>query len=106
MPPVFIGRALYHLHQHRGFKSNRKADRGSEETGVVLGGIKTLTERMSETGSATLGEFLALQINNGKHARRRAGIPNDMQMIFTARSMLETEFWTIWSKQLNITPIS
>lgn len=36
VPPAFIGRALFHLNQRRGFKSNRKAERDSDEDlGIV-----------------------------------------------------------------------
>lgn len=104
LPPMYTGRALYHIHKHRGFKSNRKTDRAADDVGVVLGGIKNLTERMKETSSATLGEFLAHMKNSGKHARRRSGIPNDMETIFPAREMLEKEFWAIWNKQADYYP--
>ena len=37
-----VGRALFHLNQRRGFKSNRKSDRGDSERGVVHDSIKKL----------------------------------------------------------------
>ncbi|MEM0899836.1 MAG: type II CRISPR RNA-guided endonuclease Cas9 [Pseudomonadota bacterium] len=41
-----LGRAIFHLHQRRGFKSNRKADRGGDEKGKV----NEATKRTCTTG--------------------------------------------------------
>ena len=35
LPLVHLGRALFHLNQRRGFKSNRKTDRGDNESGKI-----------------------------------------------------------------------
>jgi CRISPR-associated endonuclease Csn1 len=35
LEPFELGRALFHSNQRRGFKSNRKLDRGNEEAGKV-----------------------------------------------------------------------
>jgi len=54
-----IGRALYHLAQRRGFKSNRKAlGKGREDDrGTVKTGIKTLQQEMEAANAKTLGEY-------------------------------------------------
>ena len=46
LPPYHIGRALFHLNQRRGFKSNRK-DRSKERTsGKVANSVRLLLEQM------------------------------------------------------------
>jgi len=58
--PHELGRALYHLAQHRGFLSNRKAQRtDDEELGKVKTGIAELEEAMRASGHGTLGAYFA-----------------------------------------------
>ena len=52
-----LGRALFHLDQRRGFKSNRKAGDNKEEDGQVRTAINKLSQRIRESGARTLGEF-------------------------------------------------
>ncbi|MBU1073463.1 type II CRISPR RNA-guided endonuclease Cas9, partial [bacterium] len=85
-----LGRALYHLAQRRGFKSNRKADRDEKDEGVVKEGISDLHKRMKETGARTLGEFFA---KRDPHLRR-------IRQQWTARAMFEDEFEQIWRAQV------
>ena len=35
LPLTHLGRALFHINQRRGFKSNRKTDRGDNESGKI-----------------------------------------------------------------------
>lgn len=58
LPLTHLGRALFHLNQRRGFKSNRKADRKDNESGKIKCGKARLDQAMMETGSKTYGEFL------------------------------------------------
>src|SRR2546427_8888187 len=52
LPPHYLGRALYHLAQRRGFKSNRKAPpKKDEKPGEVKEGIAKLQRDMAETGA-------------------------------------------------------
>lgn len=73
-----FGRALFHLQQRRGFKSNRKADRKSNdnEKGAIALGSERLHLAMREARARTLGEFLAARrradpANRGQCARSR-----------------------------------
>lgn len=52
-----LGRAIFHLHQRRGFKSNRKTDRADSESGKVFEATKRTIERLSEAGASTLGQL-------------------------------------------------
>ena len=112
LPPHHIGRALFHLNQRRGFKSNRKADRGKDaDSGKIRLGVDRLYAAMRDKGAETLGEFL--------HQRRQsAADPNSVPSVRTRlrpetgedktgsgydfypdRRLLEEEFDLIWERQ-------
>jgi CRISPR-associated endonuclease Csn1 len=55
--PYELGRVFFHLNQRRGFKSNRKTDKG-QDTGKIRPAIARLQEALQESGSRTLGEYL------------------------------------------------
>ena len=64
LPLSHFGRALFHLNQRRGFRSNRKTDRGDNESGKIKDATARLDQAMMSTGARTYGEFL--------HMRRRS----------------------------------
>ncbi|HMS16764.1 MAG TPA: type II CRISPR RNA-guided endonuclease Cas9, partial [Planctomycetota bacterium] len=101
-----FGRVLYHLAQRRGYKSNRKAANADEEEdgdkspasgrsdapskkGKVAQGISQIDEAMKAANHRTLGEHLLHETPYRRRLRAR----------WTARSMYESEFETLWSKQ-------
>ena len=91
LTPCELGRAIFHLNQRRGFKSNRKVlDSGEKkkEDGVVLQEIAGLKKEMAAAGSRTLGEFLAAISREGRKRSR-----------YTERKMYEEEFDLLWRKQ-------
>lgn len=53
-----FGRALFHLNQRRGFKSNRKIDRGDNESGLIKDATARLDTAMIAENARTYGEFL------------------------------------------------
>lgn len=53
-----LGRAIWHLNQRRGFKSNRKADKPDDESGKIKTGVGRLREQMQADGARTYGEWL------------------------------------------------
>lgn len=65
-----FARILLHLMQRRGFKSNRKADKNSED-GKLLSAISENEKRMKENGYRTVGEMLFKDEIFGKHKRNR-----------------------------------
>ena len=89
-----LGRAIFHLDQRRGFKSNRKADGGDDQDGQIRTDISNLRQRMETSGARTLGEFLARRHKNrlGVLARPGAGLYPD-------RAMYEAEFDAIREAQ-------
>src|SRR5690606_5864266 len=63
-----LGRAIFHLNQRRGFRSNRIADSGDNEKSAMKAGMRQLREALDEHGARTLGELLAR-----RHGRDRLG---------------------------------
>lgn len=92
--PFELGRALFHLNQRRGFKSNRRAGGDEREDGQVRMAINHLRQSIDESGARTLGEYLACRHKKGEAVRARpaAGLRAD-------RAMYEEEFEAIRVKQ-------
>jgi CRISPR-associated endonuclease Csn1 len=115
LPLHHLGRALFHLNQRRGFKSNRKTDRGDNESGTIKDATRRLDQEMAIKGARTYGEFLHM---------RRAAAPNPRQVpsvrtrltvaqrsgpdaneeagydFYPDRRHLEDEFEQIWAAQV------
>lgn len=104
LEPYELGRALYHLAQRRGYKSNRKTERkerqdGTDEKageskkenlGAVEGGIKDLREAMAAANCRYLGEYFATL---DPEAERR------IRQRWTSREMSLAEFDAIITTQ-------
>lgn len=110
VPPHFLGRALFHLNQRRGFKSNRNADRApgnDAEMGVVASGHESLDAAMAATGARTYGEFLwqRHRLSPGdaepqaRRTRLRRDDGQDQYDYYPARRHLEEEFAALWAAQ-------
>lgn len=97
LAPHQIGRALFHLNQRRGFKSNRKADRVSKdnEDGKIASGTKALDQAIAKSGARTLGEYLHRQ--DVKRVRMRPDA--DGYDFYPDRRHYEYEFEQIWAAQ-------
>lgn len=95
--PHEIGRALFHLNQRRGFKSNRKAERktNDSEDGKTASGARALEQAMAEEGADTLGQFLAAR----ETKRVRMGGENQGYDFYPQRRHVEYEFERIWEEQ-------
>ena len=99
IPLYEIGRALFHLNQRRGFKSNRKDP--ESRSGVVKDSIDKLHQDLAKNNCKTLGELLW---RNRKEklptrARRQGSKKSDLYDFYPARDMLEDEFQQIWEYQ-------
>ena len=96
LSPYELGRALFHLNQRRGFKSNRKSDAkvGATEVKVKLERIGNLRKLMHEIKARTLGEYLARLHASGQSVRARAETGFD-----TDRSLYASEFDAIRAVQ-------
>ncbi len=93
LEPYELGRALYHLNQRRGFKSNRKTNT-KEDKSKISEDIKGLEESIRESFSRSLGEFLNKKHQEGKSLRARSG-----EKLYPNRKMYEAEFQLIREKQ-------
>ncbi len=90
LEPFELGRALYHLAQRRGFRSNRKSGQAKEDQGI-LKEIGELARAIEEKGCRTLGEFFHKTRLESRHDRVRA--------IHTRRDMYAKEFDSIIEAQ-------
>ena len=101
IPVDHVGRALFHLHQRRGFKSNRKTDKGDNERGKITEAAGRLEQDMLATGARTLGQFLARRHAERQSVRARlsgSGAKASYDF-YPTRKLVEDEFEEIWTAQ-------
>ncbi len=101
LEPHELGRALFHLDQRRGFKSNRKSEQRDKDTGPAKEAAKRLDEQLSASKARTLGEFLYLRLQDGDPARFRnlnSGGKAKYEF-YPTRPMILNEFDAIWEAQ-------
>ncbi|KQT32843.1 hypothetical protein ASG29_14230 [Sphingomonas sp. Leaf412] len=97
LTPHEIGRALFHLNQRRGFKSNRKAERKTNDAddGKIATAAYALDRAMLDGGFDTLGQFLNAQ------ETKRVRMDGEAQGydFYPQRRHVEYEFDRIWTEQ-------
>ena len=109
-----IGRALFHINQRRGFKSNRKQAAKDNESGIIKEASKNLKEKLELSGYKTLGEFLYYNsftrvdgktLATGNPARFVKDEDSKAKYEFyPLREMYSQEFDEIWKKQKEFYP--
>lgn len=99
LEPYQLGRALFHLNQRRGFKSNRKTDSNDAEQGKIATAITRLETKMLEDGARTFGEWLHMRRQAGLSVRARMTADGDAYTFYPSRDALEREFDRIMSIQ-------
>ncbi len=107
LTPAEFARALFHINQRRGFKSNRKTDAKDKEGGLMKKAINELRERLGQEGCKTVGEWLARRHEQGLsvRARLRGKTARDKAYDFYIdRSLIEQEFDTLWEVQQRFNP--
>jgi len=116
LTPHAFGRALFHLAQRRGFKSNRQADAGEDDdSGKIKEAVARLRTRMEEAGAPTLGAYF-------HYLRSRSSDPNNTPSVrarlmrlseedkqdnypfYPSREMVEEEFEYLWQVQAKYHP--
>ncbi|MDF2373400.1 MAG: type II CRISPR RNA-guided endonuclease Cas9 [Rhizobiaceae bacterium] len=112
-----LGRVIFHLHQRRGFKSNRKTDRGDNESGKVHDATRRTRDRLEAEGARTLGELFGKPrletLRHNQTAARGAGLPQPLARVrksgdgskwqydyYPTRALILDEFDQIWASQL------
>jgi CRISPR-associated endonuclease Csn1 len=104
LEPHEIGRALFHLNQRRGFKSNRVADAKTDDKdkGKIATGAEQLKARLDAGGFKTLGQYYAsTPAGPGRQTRTRINGKGTTAAydVYPQRGMLEHEFDAIWAAQ-------
>lgn len=115
LTPEEFARALFHINQRRGFKSNRKTDKKDNDSGALKTAINQLRQAMQTTGCRTVGEWLHTRHQHGLPIRaryREHRIARDdgktkiekSYDLYIDRAMIENEFDTLWAQQASLNP--
>ncbi len=111
LPPYHVGRALFHLNQRRGFKSNAKTD--DESDSKVIGKAR---EKLREArGELTVGQYLHSRRQNTdspSHERTVRARPlkvtakgvGEYEPLYPFRDDIAEEFDRIWDTQKTANP--
>ncbi|PRY97704.1 CRISPR-associated Csn1 family endonuclease [Jezberella montanilacus] len=110
LQPSEFARALFHINQRRGFKSNRKTDKKDNDAGALKTALKNLRAAMVSDGSRTVGEWLYKRHTSGQTVRARYRQTPVKQEngktkidksydLYIDRAMIEAEFDALWSAQ-------
>lgn len=113
LPLTHLGRALFHLNQRRGFKSNRRTDKGSNEGGLIADASARLDQAMMAAGARSYGEFLhkrradagdaravpAVRTRINPHLTGEDGKEQPGYDFYPDRRHLEEEFHKLWQAQ-------
>lgn len=110
LTPFELGRALFHLNQRRGFKSNRRVDRRSDEKGKIETAAGLLRGALKSENARTFGEFLWRR-HGGPDGKATPGTRKAVRIrlegegakalyhYYPLREMLEHEFDTLMGRQ-------
>jgi CRISPR-associated endonuclease Csn1 len=110
LTPAEFARAVFHINQRRGFKSNRKTDK-KEATGSALkDAIKGVRSALEGGGARTVGEFLYQRMLSGEPVRARYRESRTQNAegktrilksydLYIDRAMVEAEFDALWASQ-------
>jgi len=115
LEPGEFARALFHLTQRRGFKSNRKTDKKDNDSGALKTAIKNLHQALESEKCRTVGEWLYRRMTNGQTVRaryRQNKVAKDdgktsihkFYDLYIDRSMVEHEFDCLWHAQMAFNP--
>ena len=119
LTPAEFARALFHINQRRGFKSNRKTDKAASDAGALKTAINNLRQTIVDEKCRTVGELLhKRQENNGtkdglvraRYREQRVEKEDGKSKIeksydlYIDRQMVEDEFNVLWAKQTHFNP--
>lgn len=107
LTPYEFGRAIWHLNQRRGFKSNRKTDGDDNDGSLLKGRIAAVKEELEQDGYRTVGEWLAERHRNKESVRARlrgTKVADKAYDLYFDRSMIEEEFEKLWATQSHFNP--
>jgi CRISPR-associated endonuclease Csn1 len=110
-----FARALFHINQRRGFKSNRKTDKKDNDSGALKQSIRQLRDALQAEQCRTVGEWLHRRHSAGQGVRARlrqtpvtrdngkTGIDKRYDL-YIDRAMIEAEFDALWANQASLNP--
>ena len=115
LKPEEFARALFHINQRRGFKSNRKTDKKDNDSGALKTAISKLREAMKLENCRTVGEWLYKRDAAGSTVRARYRQEkvqkedgktkiNKSYDLYIDRAMISDEFDALWAKQTSLNP--
>ena len=115
LTPAEFGRALFHINQRRGFKSNRKTDKKDSDSSTLKTAICNLRAALKDENCRSVGEWLHRRHLAGKTVRaryRQNKIAKDdgktkiekSYDLYIDRAMIEAEFDALWNKQVELNP--
>lgn len=121
LTPSEFGRALFHINQRRGFKSNRKTDKKDNDSGALKTAIKKLHETLATEHCRTVGEWLNKRLTDTSKPPQERTVRaryhqdkilkddeksriNKYYDLYIDRSMIEHEFDELWKKQSELNP--
>lgn len=115
LAPAEFGRALFHINQRRGFKSNRKTDKKDNDSSALKTAINKVRATIVAEGCRTVGEWLNKRDLAGQTVRARyrqnKTIREDGKTkidksydLYIDRAMIEHEFDALWKKQAELNP--
>ena len=115
LTPAEFGRALFHINQRRGFKSNRKTDKKDNDSGALKTAIGKLREDIKSENCRSVGEWLNKRAEVGGFVRARYRTEkfvkddgktkiNKSYDLYIDRAMISDEFDALWHKQAELNP--
>lgn len=115
LTPAEFARALFHINQRRGFKSNRKTDKKDNDSGALKQAISKLRTAMQDESCRSVGEWLHKRDMAGQTVRaryRQTKVTKDdgktridkSYDLYIDRAMIEAEFDALWAKQASLNP--
>lgn len=102
LSPYELGRALFHLQQRRGFKSNRRTDKTTTDPEKETSKLKNaIRDFAGDVEGSTVGAELWRRIQAGQPARARliGSGPKATYTFYVAREMVAHEFDALWEMQ-------
>jgi CRISPR-associated endonuclease Csn1 len=125
LAPAEFARALFHINQRRGFKSNRKTDKKDNDSGALKAAIGSLRAQLNLSGAdgkaRTVGELLWRRMSDlGKPESQRTVRARYREQrvlredgktrvdksydLYVDRKMVADEFDALWAKQAALNP--
>jgi CRISPR-associated endonuclease Csn1 len=115
LSPAEFGRALFHINQRRGFKSNRKTDKKDNDSGALKTAISKLRAAIKQENCRSVGEWLHKRDAVGSTVRARYRQEkvtkddgktkiNKSYDLYIDRAMISDEFDALWHKQAELNP--